>query len=284
MSPNKLKFQDDFYMPLFLSHRKRNRDIALEQITKMQKESTTVASDQVLHRMVENSTKKATNVVPKVQVQSKMVETENPYAKKYKSYRRDRSKSSLEPKLTGRKTSDCHTCTGVSTTRELAPKIPVANYDNNAEGVLKEQLSFASQKDLAHRQGDKKEEATQRVVSEERLSEGTGKSGTTVIDLTNDGKAENNLQAKHSSAVSPCSDLKMKIRYQRHVRPKRKVVIPEHDDFVYNFPLPNRKRARTASPTIITDAKILREQTDDEIVLVDREEIVTNDNAEGLQF
>ena len=281
MSPNKLKFQDDFYMPLFLSHRKRNRDIALERSTKIHKESTIMASNQFLDSIVESATKRVTNVVPKTQIEPKMVEAENPYAKKYKSFRRDRSRSSNEPQLIGKEVYHGHTGSGKPNIRDIVPKMPVSYDDSNEEDILKKQLSLGSQKDVARRQGDKEEVAIQRIPLKEQLMKEAEKTEMTVIDITNDETVESSSQAKHSSAVSPHSDLKMKIRYQRHVRPKRKVVIPEHQDFVYNFPLPNRKRARTLSPTIITDAKILREQTDDEVVLLDGEEILTNDNAEG---
>ena len=282
MSPNKLKFQDDFYMPIFLSHRKRNRDIALERTTKIHKESTMVASNQILDSMVECATKRATNVVPKTQIEPKMVEAENPYAKKYKSYRRDRSRSSNEPQPTAKEIYHGHTGSGRPTIRDIVPKMPVSYDGSSGDDILKEQLSMGSEKDLMHRPGDKEEEAIQRIPLKEQLIQGAEKTEMTVIDITNDEMVENTSEAKHSSSVSPHSDLKMKIRYQRHVRPKRRVVVPEHQDFVYNFPLPNRKRARTLSPTIITDAKILREQTDDEVVLLDGEEIVTNDTAEGL--
>eukprot|EP00795_Rhopilema_esculentum_P016718 gene16718-8170_t len=209
MSPNKLKFQDDFYMPLFLSHRRRNRDLVLEKAGKLEKETRKSLDALTSDNKCEVGKKKKTvDCIKKVQEEFNFMELDNPYAKTYKSYRRDRSRSfplpvpKSELKLENKEQTET--------------KVPVRCQLTDEMGIASKHCS----------------DAAELAVE----------------------KKDNQCTKTAESQVG----LKMKIHYQSHVRPKRKVIVQERDDFVYSITLPSKKRARTLSPTVITSAKILQ--------------------------
>ena len=200
LSPNKLKLQDDFYMPLFLSHHKRNRDLVHEksqechQITKR-----TLELDKPV--ITQNDNKQIAQSVKKPLLSSLKFENENPYAKQYKSYRRDRTKSVPLP---------CQTAV------EL------------------------------HKD--------EKVIVEKNAK---------LDDMPSKAECENSEAIKGSQIPSnEKQNLKMKIQYQSHIRPKRKVIAPERDDYVYGITLPSKRRAQAESPTVITNVKILKSDED----------------------
>ena len=216
-----MKFQDDFYMPLFLSHHKRNRDLAskksegLEKDTKKALDFKNYASTSKHARksITDQDSRKSLRVMSKVDI-------ENPYAKQYKSYRRNRTKS-----------------------------VPLsATYnDNNCD-------------------------------SEGKVSE----SNDYKVDLLSEAESRENAsnsECQFTSDQQP--NLKMKIHYESHVRPKRKVIVQEKDDYVYGITLPSKKRARTLSPTVITNAKILRGDIGDSNEEVLQGKVVTDDKLLG---
>ena len=195
ISPNKLKLQDDFYMPLFLSHRKRNRVLVNEKPHENQQEAKRGLEFENTESIAKQS--KSIRQIPQEPLHcTSKLEHENPYAKKYKSYRRDRTKS-----------------------------VPIVKAIEVHPNKTKNDAVEAS---------DRK-------------------------DMSSEKEPERNEIAKDSqTASSEKPDLKMKIQYHSHVRPKRKVIVQEKDDFVYGITLPSKKRARTLSPTVITNVKILK--------------------------
>lgn len=194
MSPNKLKFQDDFYMPLFLSHRKRNRDIALSKSEESHVEIDRSVEIRDSEEMPIYTEKDLNEDSDKGHHESSKAEYSNPYAKQYKSYRRDRTRS-----------------------------LP--------------QTSSKSYKAIANENCNNDRSSQKCSSSELQLD-------------ANDEKRDNQ------------PDLKMKIHYESHVRPKRKVTVQEKDDYVYEITLPSKKRAHVSSPTVITNATILADGKD----------------------
>ena len=209
MSPNKLKFQDDFYMPLFLSHRRRNRDLVLEKAGKLEKETRKSLDALTSDNKCEVGKKKKTvDCIKNIQGEFNSMELDNPYAKTYKSYRRDRSRSFPLP-------------------------------------VPKSELKVENKEQTENKAPAGRQLTDEMVIAS---THGSDAAGMTVE------KKDNECTKTAESQVG----LIMKIHYQSHVRPKRKVIVQEKDDFVYSITLPSKKRARTLSPTVITSAKILQ--------------------------
>lgn len=217
MSPNKLKFQDDFYMPLFLSHRKRKSysDIKLskhgEQIQQVNKSSNL--------KNIEKTSMQVNSYLARVSCDGQVVgqeisktEYENPYAKQYNSYRKDRTKSLP------------------ITTRKIGKSIK----------------SYKKIKD--------------RNASEKEL----------YSDVSGKGI--------HPSSEKQ-HDLKMKIHFESHARPKRKVIVQERDDYVYGITLPSKRRSYLVSPKVITNAKVLKNSQN-----MGNEELIPEETMMGDQF
>ena len=222
LSPNKLKFQDDFYMPLFLSHRKRNRDHVQEkpqecrQDTKKTVEVKASVDTSKQTEIIAESPQRPFQHVTKF-------EQENPYAKQYKSYRRERTKS---------------------------VPLPIGNDKERHKG---------------------NNAVAEKIVKTDMPAKG---------ELDRSGSTKG---VQITSSEKP--NLKMKIQYHSHVRPKRKVIVQESDDYVYGITLPSKKRARTLSPTVITNVKILK--TNKEInksELLGNGGVINNESLGKLSF
>eukprot|EP00794_Sanderia_malayensis_P011403 gene11403-12590_t len=98
LSPRKLKLQEDYYLPLFLSHRKRKRCLSSDKLIAEKKAvDVSVTPDIIEHTSYHSSEDvgiHTTDVRSSQKEPEGLLEPSNPYARQYRSYRKSRSRSS----------------------------------------------------------------------------------------------------------------------------------------------------------------------------------------------